>query len=59
MAKVTTTSTTVYCLRLTEEEAEFLKGALQNPVCALPTPKQEEHRESIWRGLDAAGVASV
>lgn len=58
MADVTIRNTTTYHLMLTEDEAEYIKGLVQNPACEDPTDKQELMRESIWLALDGAGIKS-
>lgn len=64
MAEAELVKTTYVSLKLTEEEAKWLKGIMQNPLHGqLPTEEDETdkmHRGAIWRTLRVLpGIESV
>ena len=61
MAEVRITTKRVIALILTEAEAKWLKGVLQNPLNGSHDPtdediKDKDMRHEIFRSLDGAGV---
>ena len=46
-------------LTLTEFEATWLKGIMQNPFTEDESQTDNTMREDLWKNLDAYGVKSV
>ena len=49
---------TVYKLLLTQEEAWWLKGLVQNPLHKDESPQVATLRKALWEALDEGGVTS-
>jgi hypothetical protein len=54
--KSTITTTVVVSLELTQDEAEWLHGVMQNPFYEHETKEDAEMREQFWKATALPGI---